>query len=646
MESTLSLRPRAALSALVLWASLSAGCAPVHPSGNDPTVRAAGPSSRIEGTATYRERIALPPGAIFEAFLEDVSNAEARPTVVGRTTIRGPSQPPIRFSIEYDPVRIDSRRSYAVRARILFGDRAQFKSEGQPVLTQGAGRSVDLLLRRSGSTVDAVPRHVPREVPRDEPPSARVELPPPPPPPAVVSLPPPAAPPASAAPPPPREVPPAPPVAPPPPQIEEPESVRDSTASAPPRVRIDENVDEEVAEGMDKIGEERERAAVPPPVILPSPRIEDKTERLPASSLPDIEPDRDTSMPLFPPRGERQPPSRPAPPPALPGIGAHGMRLPATFRGDFPCADCEAIRYHLNLWPDQSFQLRRQWVGRNQTLDVIGRWRVEPDRNALVLYAGDDALPQFEIVGEDRLRPLGTGNTPSGTNTSPYELVSDGALDPIDPSLTFGGEMVYMADAARFTECLTGRDYPIAMEGDYLQLERTYLQRVREPGARLYVTFEGKIADRPEMDGPGTERTVVVTRFINAWPDQQCERAQAHASLTNTYWRIDRLDGKPVERVEDRREPHLILRREAIDLTYGATVGCNQMGGTFSLDGEKIHFRPGASTLMACTPALDAAEKLLGEVLAKTARWRINGSTLELFDSSGKSIGLFEAVYL
>src|SRR5690606_33605911 len=139
--------------------------------------------------------------------------------------------------------------------------------------------------------------------------------------------------------------------------------------------------------------------------------------------------------------------------------------------------DCEAIRYHLNLWPDQSFQLRRQWVGRNQTLDVIGRWRVEPDRTALVLYAGDDALPQFEIGGEDRRRPLGTGNTPSGTNTSPYELVSDGALDPIDPSLTFGGEMVYMADAARFTECLTGRDYPIAMEGDYLQLERTYLQR-------------------------------------------------------------------------------------------------------------------------------------------------------------------------
>jgi hypothetical protein len=26
----------------------------------------------------------------------------------------------------------------------------------------------------------------------------------------------------------------------------------------------------------------------------------------------------------------------------------HGLRLPATFRGSLPCADCEAIRHHLD----------------------------------------------------------------------------------------------------------------------------------------------------------------------------------------------------------------------------------------------------------------------------------------------------------
>ena len=31
----------------------------------------------IKGTATYRERMALPPGAMFEATIEDVSRADA-----------------------------------------------------------------------------------------------------------------------------------------------------------------------------------------------------------------------------------------------------------------------------------------------------------------------------------------------------------------------------------------------------------------------------------------------------------------------------------------------------------------------------------------------------------------------------------------
>jgi copper homeostasis protein (lipoprotein) len=668
----LSLRPRAALSAFVLCASLSTGCAPPHPAGYDPTAVASGHLPRIEGTATYRERMALPPGAIFEAFLEDVSIADARSTVVARATIHGPSQPPIQFSIPYDPARIDSRRAYAVRARILFDDRAQFKSEGEPVLTRGAGRSVDLLLHRGdpGVGVTTPPPQLPRAeehsrraspptIPLPAPPSRElVEVSPPP---QIDEV---------------DTAPPMPPAIPPPARTDE----EIGRMPASPPVRIDEEVEkapvaptpaprpQQIREEVEttpapavvpppaEIEENAEKAPQPPPATSPPPRTQETVEKMPkpsvASSPPKIPEDAGEvppAPPQFPPLGERQLPPMPVPlpsRPAMPGIGAHGMRLPATFRGDFPCADCEAIRYQLNLWPDQSFQLRREWVGRDQTLDVIGRWRVEPDRNALVLYAGDDALPQFEIVGEDHLRPLGMRSTPSGTVASPYELVSQGTLDPIDPSLTFGGEMIYLADAARFTECLTGRDYPIAMEGEYLQLERAYLETVREPGARLYVTFEGTIRDRPKMDGPGAERTIVVSRFINAWPDQQCERAQAHASLTNTYWRIDRLDGKPVERVEDRREPHLILRREEIDLTYGATVGCNQMGGTFALDGEKIQFRPGVSTLMACTPALDATEKLLGEVLTRTARWRISGGTLELFDSSGKSVGLFEAVYL
>ena len=59
----------------------------------------------IQGTATYRERMSLPPAAVFEATLEDVSRADAPATVVATTRVPSPGQPPIAFSISYDQAR-------------------------------------------------------------------------------------------------------------------------------------------------------------------------------------------------------------------------------------------------------------------------------------------------------------------------------------------------------------------------------------------------------------------------------------------------------------------------------------------------------------------------------------------------------------
>jgi copper homeostasis protein (lipoprotein) len=83
----------------------------------------------------------------------------------------------------------------------------------------------------------------------------------------------------------------------------------------------------------------------------------------------------------------------------------------------------------------------------------------------------------------------------------PYELASQGALEPLDVHLTIGGMFVYMADAARLTECRTGRSFPVAMEGDYRRLEKAYLEARQGPGQPLMMTFEGSIEERPRAEG-------------------------------------------------------------------------------------------------------------------------------------------------
>jgi copper homeostasis protein (lipoprotein) len=197
------------------------------------------------------------------------------------------------------------------------------------------------------------------------------------------------------------------------------------------------------------------------------------------------------------------------------------LRLPATFRGDLPCADCEAIRHHLDLWPDRVFHLRREWRGEGLVRDDIGRWDYDPARRALVLRGGAEMPLQFEILAPDRIRALDMQGKPIVSDL-PYDLATDGTLAPTDLSLFLAGDVRYMADAARFTECLTGRSYPIAMEGDFVALERAYREAVGEPGGLLHVTFEGEIVPRSKMEGDGLERSVVVRKFVGVWPGRSC----------------------------------------------------------------------------------------------------------------------------
>lgn len=118
----------------------------------------------------------------------------------------------------------------------------------------------------------------------------------------------------------------------------------------------------------------------------------------------------------------------------------------------------------------------------------------------------------------------------------------------------------------------------------------------------------------------------------------------ADASLVNTYWRITRFGEQPVSAVDGRREPHLLLREHGGKQTFAATVGCNQLLGSYTVTGERITFAAGATTMMACPPPLDALERRMIDTLVRTRRWQIHANTLAFEDEAGNRIALFEAV--
>jgi uncharacterized lipoprotein YbaY/heat shock protein HslJ/uncharacterized lipoprotein NlpE involved in copper resistance len=443
----------------------------------------------LTGTATYLERMLLPPQAVLVVALEDVSRADAPSVIIAETRSDNLGAPPFGFTLEYDPTKIDDRMSYNIRAQVFDDERLLFTTTTHnPVLTRGAGKQIDVIMQRIDS-----------------------------------------------------------------------------------------------------------------PAMIPES-------------------------------------------PKRPMTGAHGLSLPATFLGKLPAASGGGVDWHLDLWADQSFHLRRSYeAAASDPIDQIGRWFADPSRNALILQAGSGEQIGFELRGNGNLRLLDQQGQPIESELN-YDLTAANAMTPTDVSLSMRGLFSYFADTALFSECSTGRSYPVMMEADYLALEKAYLTVDREPGALVMAVLDGTLTLREGMEGP-PRMSLIVNRFDNLNPGETCDRGIATAELVNTYWRIDRIGDADITDMDGRREPHIVLR-DGGQPSYSATVGCNQINGAFKLDGNRISFMPGAMTMMACPPPLDEVEHSLNLALSEVAEWRIDGQALELLDATGKPLIALQAVYL
>jgi putative lipoprotein len=94
----------------------------------------------VTGTATYLQRIALPPQAVLTVRIEDVSIADAPMEVVGEQVIKTEgTQVPIAFAVPYDSSKIIENHRYSLRVRIEDGaGRLLFINDTNvPVITNG-----------------------------------------------------------------------------------------------------------------------------------------------------------------------------------------------------------------------------------------------------------------------------------------------------------------------------------------------------------------------------------------------------------------------------------------------------------------------------------------------------------------------------
>ncbi len=104
--------------------------------------------TRVTGTVSYRQRIALRPRAVVEVKLLDVSRAGGRSVTIAEQKIEARGQQvPIAFDLPYDASRINPRGRYSVRVRILEGNRLRFTStNAYQVITGGNPNTVNVMV--------------------------------------------------------------------------------------------------------------------------------------------------------------------------------------------------------------------------------------------------------------------------------------------------------------------------------------------------------------------------------------------------------------------------------------------------------------------------------------------------------------------
>jgi copper homeostasis protein (lipoprotein) len=388
------------------------------------TVEAAPIQATLPSPATYRERSALPPEAVFEASPEGLSRADAAAEILGPTQNQSPGNPPIRLTIAHDPARINAAHRYALRARIFRDNQSLFTTDTPyPVLGSNPPSQIETLLRRVASS---------------------------------------------------------------------------NSAAAPSATGV--------------------------------------------------------------------------------------LDLPATFVGELPCADCQALRYQLDLFPDHTYFRRTEYVGKaNKGIDQIGQWMLTAS-GTLHLSSGREASDRFEIRDAATLRELDQAGKPMDSSRN-YDLKRQPAFTPIEPVLRLRGIYVYLADSGWFTECLTGTRMPVAQEGDNAALEAAYLRARPTPGSALLAAVDGRIAMRMPMEGPGPWPTLIVDRFHSVGLGD-CKSLTSMGSPKNTYWKLVRLGSESVLSVEHQREPHLIPHPDQNRLTGSGE--CNSLTGSDTLDGKRL----------------------------------------------------------
>nr|WP_168216408.1 MULTISPECIES: envelope stress response activation lipoprotein NlpE [Citrobacter] len=188
-----------------------------------------------------------------------------------------------------------------------------------------------------------------------------------------------------------------------------------------------------------------------------------------------------------------------------------------SWRGILPCADCEGIETSLFLEKDGTWVMNERYQGvrdEPSSFASYGTWARTADKLVLTDSKGEKSY--YRAKGE-ALEMLDREGNPIESQFN-YTLQPVSASLPVTP-MPMRGMYFYMADAAIFTDCATGKRMPVANNA---QLERDYLAARAENGQSVLLTLEAHFTLESNPDTGEKVKTLMVDKDAKFIPGKAC----------------------------------------------------------------------------------------------------------------------------
>ncbi|WP_336998311.1 envelope stress response activation lipoprotein NlpE [Leclercia sp. M50] len=188
-----------------------------------------------------------------------------------------------------------------------------------------------------------------------------------------------------------------------------------------------------------------------------------------------------------------------------------------SWRGVLPCADCEGIETSLFLEKDGTWVMNQHYQGAKapSSFASYGSWARTADK--LVLTDTQGEKHYFRAKGEG-LEMLNREGNPIESQFN-YTLAPVNAALPSTP-MAMRGMYFYMADAASFTDCATGKKLSVANNA---QLERDYAAARGNDTKPVLLTVNGHFTLEANPDTGQSVKTLIVDKDAAFQAGKDCQ---------------------------------------------------------------------------------------------------------------------------